>query len=139
LGRALGLLSARAWVPFGEGGARLGFGPRHSFGKPLALVPIGMLLLPMGVLIAKPLALPFGSIAAGLLDGGPVPATLPPGPAWMPQVSPANPPRRRQALETHAAVDAVVVFTLVLIWTVTSRGYFWPISVWLPLATALRV
>ncbi len=95
-----------------------------------------MLLLPIGVLIAKPLALPFGPIAAGLLKAEPEPEAvtsegLRGRSAW------AVPPRR--ALETHASVDAVVVFALVVIWAVTSRGYFWPIWVVLPLATALGI
>ena len=47
------------------------------------------------------------------------------------------PPRR--ALETHAAVDAVLVLALVVIWAVTSLGYFWPIWVALPLAPALGI
>jgi hypothetical protein len=34
--------------------------------------------------------------------------------------------RRRRALITHAAVFAVVELALVLIWFLTSRGYFWP-------------
>src|SRR6185437_13181162 len=53
--------------------------------------------------------------------------------------SPLAATRSRYALETHAAVDGVLVFALVLIWAVTSRGYFWPIWVWLPLATALGI
>ena len=47
--------------------------------------------------------------------------------------------RSRHALETHATVDAVLVFALVLIWAVTSRGYFWPIWIALPLGTALGI
>ena len=119
LGAALGLLFAPAWVPFSDGGAQLGIWHPHTF--------------------LQSLALPFGPIAAGLLDGGPVPPTLPAGAAAVPQARPGDPRRRRHALETHAAVDAVVVFTLVLIWLVTSRGYFWPIWVWLPLAAALAI
>ena len=139
LGTALGLLFAPAWVPFSESGAQLGIWHPHTFVQSLALVPVGMLLLPLGILMVWPLALPFEPIAAGLLDGGPRPATLPAGDARVPQVRPADPARRRHAFETHAAVDAVLVFTLILIWAVTSRGYFWPIWVWLPLATALGI
>jgi hypothetical protein len=35
--------------------------------------------------------------------------------------------RRRRGFEAHAAVFAVVVGIEVLIWGLTSRGYFWPI------------
>ncbi len=45
----------------------------------------------------------------------------------------------RRALEAHAGVDAVVVILLVVIWAVTSAGYFWPIWVALPLGAALAI
>jgi signal transduction histidine kinase len=133
LATGLGLLFAPAWVPFVQGGAQLGLWRPHTFAQSLALVPLGILILPIGVLIAKPLALPFEPIAAGLLRAEPEPAAVT-GQALAGQ---AIPPRR--ALETHASVDAVVVLALVVIWAVTSRGYFWPIWVVLPLATALGI
>ena len=45
----------------------------------------------------------------------------------------------RRALEAHAGVDLVVVLLLVVIWAVTSAGYFWPIWVALPLGAALAI
>ncbi|HEY3727130.1 MAG TPA: histidine kinase [Solirubrobacteraceae bacterium] len=48
-------------------------------------------------------------------------------------------PDRRRGLAAHAAVDGVVVSVLVLIWALTSLGYFWPIWAVLPLATALGI
>ena len=139
LGAGLSLLFAPAWVPFVNGGAQLGLWHPHTFVQSLALVPLGILILPIGVLIAKPLAFPFRLIAAGLLtdepDTHPAIDTGSPGRPGLP--ARAIDPRR--ALETHTAVDAVVVFTLVVIWAVTSRAYFWPIWVVLPLATALGI
>ena len=134
LAAGLGLLFAPVWVPFVQGGADLGLWRPHTFVQSLALVPAGLILLPIGVLIAKPLSLPFGSIAAGLLraDSPPVAGPGQAGPL-------ARTARPRQALQTHASVDAVVVLALVLIWAVTSRSYFWPIWVVLPLATALGI
>ena len=44
--------------------------------------------------------------------------------------------RRRRGFETHAAVAAIVVGIEVLIWGLTTRGYFWPIWTvvgWAPL------
>jgi signal transduction histidine kinase len=134
LGAGLSLLFAPAWVPFVEGGAQLGLWRPHTFWQSLALVPLGILIAPIGVLIAKPLALLFAPIAAGLLSAEPEAAT---SPALRGSSVPAVPPRR--ALETHASVDAVVVLVLVVIWAVTSLGYFWPIWVVLPLATALGI
>jgi signal transduction histidine kinase len=137
LGAGLSLLFAPAWVPFVSGGAQLGVWRPHTFAESLALVPLGILILPIGVLIAKPLALPFRPIAADLLKAGPEVVTDPStgGRPGLPAVR-VNP---RRALETHASVDAVVVFVLVVIWAVTSLGYFWPIWVVLPLATALGI
>ena len=50
-------------------------------------------------------------------------------------------PARRpgQALEVHAAADAVLIAVPVVIWALTSQGYFWPIWVALPLATVLAI
>ena len=140
LATGVGLLFAPAWVPFVDGGAHLGFWRPHTFVQSLALVPAGLVLLGAGVLIAKPLAIPFQPIAAGLLSGGPAPVPEPAsrlasggrGRQWQAHES-------RQALEAHAALDAIVVFALVLIWALTSSGYFWPIWIALPMAAALGI
>jgi signal transduction histidine kinase len=134
LAAALGLVFAPAWVPFVHDGAQLGLWHPHTFVQSLALVPVGILLLPVGVLIAKPLARPFGPIATGLL-------TSEPGPGAPPAAGPgsARIVHPRAGLETHAAVDAIVIAPLLVIWAVTSLGYFWPIWVVLPLATALGI
>jgi signal transduction histidine kinase len=131
---ALGLLFAPAWVPFVHGGAHLGFWKPHTFVQSLALVPFGLLLLPAGVLIARPVAIPFAVVATELLR----PEAAPAGAAdW--RASSLAATRSRNALRTHASVDAVLVFIVVVIWAVTSRGYFWPIWLVLPLATALGI
>lgn len=137
------LVFAPAWVPFTQGGAHLGFWRPHTFLQSLALVPAGLVLAPAGVLMAKPVAVPFGPVATALLTG----------PAWRGAailgsaplgtgagVRRAGPPvEPGHALEIHGAVDAIVALTLVLIWAVTSRGYFWPIWVLLPLAVTLGI
>jgi signal transduction histidine kinase len=89
------------------------------------------------VLLARPLASPFRGIAASLLnaEAEPVPPALAPDRRTGSLVG----PRSRYALEVHAAVDGVLVFALILIWVVVSRGYFWPIWAWLPLATVLGI
>jgi signal transduction histidine kinase len=141
LGAALGLLFAPAWVPFVDGGTNLGFWRPHTLVQSLALVPAGAVLLSIGVLIVRPLALPFGPIAAALLSSTPAPAAAAAsGGSLGLRGRPArDAARSRHALEVHAAVDAVVLSSLLLLWAVTSRGYFWPIWVWLPLATALGI
>src|SRR3984885_5096762 len=60
---ALATLAAPAWVPFVHGGADLGIWRPHTFAQSLVGVPIGLLLLPLSVLLAEALALPFGPIA----------------------------------------------------------------------------
>jgi signal transduction histidine kinase len=136
LATAVGMLFAPAWVPFVDGGAQLGFWRPHTLVQSLAFVPVGALLLPAGVLMTRLLAIPFEPIAAGLLAAEPAPSEAPGG---RPPSRTSQAARSRYALEVHAAVDAVVVFALVLIWAVVDRGYFWPIWVWLPLATALGI
>jgi signal transduction histidine kinase len=137
---ALGMIFAPAWVPFVHGGAHLGFWRPHTFLQSLALVPVGVVLLPVAVMIANPIGAAFRPIASSLL---PVGTPAGPGTLREPSQSLASgrrapvPPRR--AFEVHAAVDGVVLFLLVLIWALTSRGYFWPIWVALPFGVALAI
>jgi signal transduction histidine kinase len=132
---ALGALAAPAWVPFVHGGAQLGFWRPHTFAQSLVGVPIGLLLLPISVLIARFLAAPLRPIASALLraDPEPVPASSQAraGREWS---VPAG-----RGLEMHVAADVVVVFVPIAVWAVTSQGYFWPIWVVLPLATVLAI
>jgi signal transduction histidine kinase len=149
LGTAVGMIFAPVWVPFVHGGAHLGFWRPHTFLGSLALVPAGLVLLPATLLVVNPLAAMFRGIVSGLL----------PRPTGLPRVTgtwgsatatglvggtgvaggpPATAPPRR-AFEVHAAVDGIVVFVLVLIWALTSLGYFWPIWAVLPLALALGI
>ena len=137
---ALGMIFAPAWVPFVHGGAHLGFWRPHTFLQSLALVPVGVVLLPLAVVIAHPIGAVFRPIASSLLAVG---TPTGPGTVGEPSRSAASrgpapmPPRR--SFEVHATVDGVVLFVLVLIWALTSRGYFWPIWVALPLGLALGI
>ena len=65
---ALGMIFAPAWIPFVHGGAHLGFWRPHTFAQSLALVPVGLLLLPAVVLVAPSIASAFEPIATGLLS-----------------------------------------------------------------------
>src|SRR5271156_121141 len=47
--------------------------------------------------------------------------------------------RSNPAWRIHAAADGIVVGFLIVIWGLTSRGYFWPVWVALPLALALAI
>jgi signal transduction histidine kinase len=131
------MLFAPLWVPFVHGGANIAFWHPHTFLQSLVFVVPGALLLPLAVVITRPVAAPFRVIASSLLKADPEPDAL--APALERHAEPLAVTRSRYALEVHAAVDGVLVFALILIWLVVSRGYFWPIWAWLPLATILGV
>jgi signal transduction histidine kinase len=130
----LGLTFAPAWVPFVHGGAHLGFWRPHTFVQSLALLPLGLALLLLIILLIAPITSLFVPIVSGLLSG--TERLELPADSDTKQTSGAN---ARQQLKAHGAVDAVLVSVLVLIWALTSRGYFWPIWVALPLALALAI
>ena len=129
---SLGTLTAPAWVPFVHGGAHLGFWRPHTFVQSLAGIPLGLLLLPISVLIGRAVATPFAPVAAALLAPD----------AMVDATADATDRRitlRSESLEFHAAADAVVLIAPIVIWAVTSRGYFWPIWIVLPLGAALAI
>jgi len=134
----LSLVVAPLWVPFVPDGAHFGFWRAHTFVQSLLLVPPGLVIALAGILLAKPLAFPFGPMAAGLLNGEPITgafgSSLTGAAGGRPQPAPP-----RHAFQAHAAVDGIVTFTLCLVWAVTSRDYFWPVWIVLPLATALAI
>jgi signal transduction histidine kinase len=149
LGAALGMIFAPLWVPFTHGGAQLGFWRPHTFLASLALVPVGLVLLPATLLLVNPLAAAYAQIVSGLLgrpaglsratgtwSAEPATGLVGGGAAVAPPVSTVAP---RRAFEAHAAVDGVVVVLVVVIWALTSQGYFWPIWVVLPLALILGI
>ena len=149
LGAALGMIFAPLWVPFTHSGAQLGFWRPHTFLASLVLVPLGLVLLPATLLLVNPLAAAFAQIVSGLLrrPAGPPPATdtgsagsatgLVGGTDAV--ASPVSTVPVRRAFEVHAAVDGAVVSLVVVIWALTSLGYFWPIWVALPLGLALAI
>lgn len=133
----LGMIVAPLWVPFLHGSGDLGFWRVHSVVQSLAFVPVGLVLLPPTVALANPLGALFKPLAAGLLDDG----SQPPagdehaGDLARAGIGFAGPTRR--GLATHALISGSLVTTTIVIWAVTSLGYFWPIWVVLPLAAAL--
>jgi signal transduction histidine kinase len=131
------MLFAPLWVPFVHGGAHIAFWRPHTFLQSLAFVPPGALLLPVAVLLTRPMAAPFRGIAASLLNADADPAAPASAPEW--QAGPLAATRSRYALEVHAAVDGVLLLALLLIWLVVSQGYFWPIWAWLPLGALLGI
>jgi signal transduction histidine kinase len=131
------MLFAPFWVPFVHHGANIAFWHPHTFLQSLAFVPFGALLLPVAVVLTRPMAAPFRVIAGSLLNATEDPAA--PAPAPDRPGGPLAATRTRYALEVHAAVDGVLLLALLLIWLVVSQGYFWPIWAWLPLGTLLGI
>jgi signal transduction histidine kinase len=128
---AAGLLTAPLWLPLTRGGLDLGIWSPRSLLQSLALMPIGVVLLPAGLLAVNPLASLFAPIAAALLSN------RDPREDHSTGVKLNLSPRR--ALSTHAVLSAIVLLPLLAIWAITSRGYFWPIWIVLPLGLALAI
>ncbi len=132
---ALGAIVAPLWIPFVHGGYQLGFWRPHTFLQALALVPFGVIVLPLAVAAANPIGGAFQPLATGLLRGQAMAPLAAPSAA----VDPGRAVARRRSLTVHAFVDSALVMLLVAIWAVTSLGYFWPIWVAMPLATVLGI
>jgi signal transduction histidine kinase len=138
LGTAVSMIVAPLWIPFLPKSSDVYGLHLHTFVGSLVLVPVGLVLLPLTLALAHPLGALFKPLAISMLnDDSPqqqqqqVPGSARAGLAL------AGPTRR--GLRLHAAVDASVVAVLIVIWAVTSLGYFWPIWVVLPCATALAM
>jgi signal transduction histidine kinase len=132
---AVGMIFAPVWVPFVHGGENLGFWRPHTFLQTLALVPAGFILLLAILTVVNPLAEVFRRVASALLRSDRAPADG----GHPPSTAAASATARRRALGLHAGADGVVMFVLVLIWALTSLGYFWPVWVALPLVVALGI
>jgi hypothetical protein len=101
-----------------------------TIGRALLWVPPGILALILGVYLLRPLRAVSRALVLGLLGGEP----------GVPPVSPAVArARRRRALALHAAAFVAVNGVLLLIWALTTSGYFWPMWTLLPLGLALGI
>ncbi len=139
LGASVTMILGPILNPFVSGGTDLGFWNVNSFLESVALVPVGLVLLPLTVALAHPLGAMFKPIAAACLrEDDSRQESLETG-AGSAGVAMTRPAPTRAGLTAHAAVGGSVVATLIVIWGVTSRGYFWPIWVAMLLATTLAI
>src|SRR6185437_6934583 len=76
------MLFAPLWVPFVHGGADIAFWHPHTFLQSLVFVLPGALLLPLAVVITRPMTAPFRVIASSLLKAEPEPDALAPAAEW---------------------------------------------------------
>ncbi len=139
LGTALAMITGPIWIWSIHGGSDLGFWHVHTFLQSLVLVPVGLVLLPATVALAKPLGDAFRSLAAGLLREGDARVSLEPAGGGSARAGIAFAGPSRRGLVTHAIVDGSLLALLIFIWVATSRSDFWPIWVVLPFATALGI
>jgi signal transduction histidine kinase len=99
-----------------------------TFWKAILYVPAGIVLLLVAAHLLRPVAALLRSLARGLLDEQAAVGRTPEQAAAI----------RRRALAAHAGFYASLNALLILIWAVTTRGYFWPawtlICLGLPLA-----
>ena len=90
------MVFAPAWIPFVHGGAHLGFWRPHTFVQSLALVPVGIVLLPLAIAIANPVGAAFRPIASSLLPVSSAPSSAQRPNLFVP----------RRALEAHTWAPA---------------------------------
>jgi signal transduction histidine kinase len=136
VGGSLALIVAPLWVPSVPSGMELGFWNPHTVAQCLVLVPVGLAVLPLSIALAKPLGAAFRPVAVALLQ----PAGAQPEPRFAQSLSgSAHAVAVRRPLNAHAAADAGLVALTIAIWAITSRGYFWPEWIALPLASVLAI
>jgi signal transduction histidine kinase len=117
-------------------GLKLGSYRVHTLPQALVLLPIGALVLVFVSWLIAPLAQLWRTLSLVLL-----------GPSNVAQPAPTEPtsarsgerPPRGRAVAIHATVVVGVSLFLTAIWLLTSRGYFWPVWVMLPLALSLAI
>src|SRR5262249_31551775 len=123
LAASLGALTLPIWYRWST--PELGSWHVDTLGRALLGVPIGIVGLVIALLLLRPLAAGYRLLVVGLLGDREV---------RLEQSS----EERRLSLKLHAASYAAINLGLIVIWALTSRGYFWPqwtiIVLGLPLA-----
>jgi len=100
-----------------------------AFWKAALYVPAGIAVLLIAVHLLRPLAAVSRALARALLDEDVAMARTPEQTAIV----------RQRALAVHAGFYVALNALLILIWAVTTRGYFWPMWVLIPLGLPLAI
>ncbi len=137
LSAGLGLLSAPLWYWSVSHGGETGAWRIDSLGHALAAASVGAVALALALVLARAARGPSRSLANAMLGAGSAHASGGAGAAREPG-APGGPGARR-ALAIHALASAGLASLLILIWALTSRGYFWPLWPMLALALALGI
>jgi signal transduction histidine kinase len=126
---ALGAIARPIYYRWAE--SNIGSWQVDTLGRALLFVPAGVIVLLVALYLVRPLGVLSRALVAGLLGGDEL--TDPPLPPAAIRAS------RLRSLELHGSMFAIVNGLLILIWAVTSRGYFWPMWTLIPLGVALAL
>ncbi len=137
LAAGLGLLSAPLWYWSAHHGTETGVWRIDSLGRAVAAMPVGALALALALVLARAATGPSRALANATLGIGSAPASGGSGSPREPSAS--GGPGARRALAIHAVASAGFASLLILIWALTSLGYFWPVWPLLVLAAALGI
>lgn len=117
-------------------GIDLGFWMVDTLREALLLVPVGLVLLVAGLGMVHLSGRMWRGLAVGVLGGDGAAVT---GTPLAPTLDPVPPERLRRGAAATGLVAGGVVAVLVVIWALTTRGYFWPVWAALPLALVAGV
>jgi signal transduction histidine kinase len=128
LGAGLGLLTLPFYYRSLKGGADIGSWHVHTLAQALLAVPAGALVTVAALALVHPLARPWRALSVNLLD----------------QVEQdgdraGRPVSGEHAVRIHALASGGLSLFWIVIWALTSRGYFWPMWPMLALAAALAI
>ncbi len=128
LAAGLGLLALPFYYWSVHGGVDVGAAHVRSLPGALAAVPVGALLTAVAVALVHPVAEPWRRLSVTLLGG------VERGIEQTGRVESGE-----RAVRIHALAAGGVNLFLVVIWALTSRGYFWPIWTIIALALPLAI
>ncbi len=135
---ALSLIAAPSFYWSIHAGLGPGWYAVRSLPEALSLVPLGLLALLASVHLIAPLAAPWRSLSGALLDRASAPSP-PRAPLPNRRSEPSAQSHARRAVLVHAASSGGLNLLLIVIWALTSRGYFWPMWTLLVLALPLAL
>jgi signal transduction histidine kinase len=110
-----GLVVAPAWAWSIPDGVDVGVWRIHSVAASFALTPVGLFGLVISFHLIGPLASAWRTLSITLLGQAPA------------RTLDTAARTRRRALAIHATASGGLSLLLIVIWALTSRGYFWPV------------
>jgi signal transduction histidine kinase len=127
---ALQLLTVPVWYRWVDSADVIWSSDVDTFGETLPFAAIGLVLLVFGVHLLGWMTSVFRWLASTLLTGEAEAAVRSPAEIKAVLV---------RGFRIHAGVSAVIGLLLVLIWGLTTHGYFWPVWALLPLGLVLAI